>query len=326
MLGGSVAPAFAVTDEERSAARAAAGQGADAFDAGKWQEAVDLFSRAEALVHSPIHLSYIGRAQTNLGHWVSAYEAFNRIKREGVPAGAPSSVKKAVEDASAELARLEPQLPYLAVSVKNPSGQVEVKMDGAVVPPALLGLMRPIDPGQHQFQATNGQASSELVTIDVKPATRQTVELELGAASAPVPAVATTPEQGPATAPPPAAAESSPKNGMRIGSYAAFGVGAVGLAFGTVFLVKYLGTKDDADKICPTSSCPPDKQTAQQAKDSDAASQGTMAVVGYAVGGAGIAAGVTLFILSAGKKTSAENEPGVRPYVGYQTAGIVGRF
>ena len=325
LIWGTVPQAFAVTDEERSAARAAAGQGADAFDAAKWQEAVDLFSRAEALVHSPIHLLFIGRAQTKLGHWVKAYEAFNRIKRDGAPADAPPAVKKAVEDGTAELAQLEPQLPYVAVSVKNPSGQVEVKMDGAVVPPALLGLMHPVDPGQHQFQASNGQSSSEVVTTDVKPTTRHNVELVLGAANAPIPAVATTPEQTP-VAPPPTSDGSGKTNGLRIGSYAAFGVGAAGLAVGTVFLVQYLGTKDDADKICPTSTCPPEKQAEQKSKDSDAASQGTLAVVGYAVGGVGIAAGVTLFILSSGSKKSAALEPGIRPYIGYQTAGVVGRF
>jgi hypothetical protein len=325
LIWGSAPHAFAVTDEERAAARAAAGQGADAFDASKWQEAVDLFSRAEAVVHSPIHLLFIGRAQTKLGHWVKAYEAFNRIKREGAPADAPPAVKKAVEEGSAELAQLEPQLPYVAVSVKNPSGQVEVKMDGTVVPPALLGLMRPVDPGQHQFQASNGQASSEVVTADIKPASRQNVELVLGAATAPTPAVATTPDPSFA-APPPATDESGTKSGLRIGSYAAFGVGAAGLAVGTVFLLKHLGTKDDADKICPTKSCPLEKQAEQKAKDDDAASQGTLAVIGYAVGGAGIAAGVTLLILSSGSKDSAEHEPSIRPYIGYQTAGVVGRF
>jgi hypothetical protein len=325
LMWGAAPHAFAVTDEERAAARAAAGQGADAFDAAKWQEAVDLFSRAETLVHSPIHLLFIGRAQLKLGRWVQAYEAFNRIKREGVPAGAPLAVKKAVEEGSAELAQLEPQLPYVAVSVKNPSGEVEVRMDGTVVPPALLGLMRPVDPGQHQFQASNGQASSEVVTAEIKPATRQTVELELGAASAPIPAVAATPEPSFAP-PPPASDESGTKSGLRIGSYAAFGVGAAGLAVGTVFLLKHLGTKDDADKICPTRSCPVEKQSEQKAKDSDAASQGTLAVIGYAVGGAGIAAGVTLLILSSGSNESADHQPGIRPYIGYQTAGVVGRF
>ena len=94
------APSFAVTDTERAGARAAANQGADAFDQGKWAEAVELFSHAEALVHSPIHLSYIARAQLKLGHWVEAYELFNRIKRE--PVEAPVSAPVAEEAADAE--------------------------------------------------------------------------------------------------------------------------------------------------------------------------------------------------------------------------------
>jgi hypothetical protein len=140
-----------------------------------------------------------------------------------------------------------------------------------------------------------------------------------------VPAAAPPPPETSFAAPPPASDESGTKNGLRIGSYAAFGVGAAGVAFGTVFLLKHLGTKDDADKICPTKSCPPEKQTEQKAKDDDAASQGTLAVIGYAAGGAGIAAGVTLFILSSGSNKSA-SEPEIRPYIGYQTAGVVGRF
>ena len=42
LISSALAPSFAATDEERSAARAAASQGADAFDAGKWQDAVDM--------------------------------------------------------------------------------------------------------------------------------------------------------------------------------------------------------------------------------------------------------------------------------------------
>jgi hypothetical protein len=330
LIWGSVPRALAVTDEERSAARAAAGQGADAFDAGKWQEAVDLFGRAEALVHSPIHLLMMGRAEQKLGHWVKAYELFNRIKREGTPANAPSAVKKAVADAATELAQLEPQLPYVAASVKNPSGDVAVTMDGVPVPPAVVGLMRPVDPGSHQFQATNGQLDSEIATVDAQAATRQTVELELkiprpGAAVAPAAAVA-----APAPASTTPVADSPPpdggSNGLRIGSYVAFGVGAVGLALGTVFLIQSSSTQKDADAICPGTTCDAAKQSEIASKDEDAASQKTIAVAGFVGGGVGIAAGVTLLLLSSGNGKSALNEPGIRPYVGYQTAGVVGRF
>ena len=43
-------------DEQRAAARDLAGDGADAFDQGKYADAIDKFSRAESLVHAVPHL------------------------------------------------------------------------------------------------------------------------------------------------------------------------------------------------------------------------------------------------------------------------------
>jgi hypothetical protein len=332
---------LAVTDEERAAARAAAGQGADAFDAGKWQEAVDLFSRAEALVHSPAHLLYIARAELKLGHWVKAYELFNKVKREPIAPGAPPALKRAVDDASAELARLEPQLPYVAAKVKNPSGDVKVTMDGQPVPPLLLGLLRPVDPGQHQFQATNGQATSDVVTIDAKPATKQTVELELKALAAAPPPPVGAPDAAPAPVAPPdgfspqpmkeAPADSgSGTNGLRVASFGLMGLGVAGLAVGTVFLIQGGGTQSDADKLanelCPTPDCDAESVAAIEKKDSDAASQKTLGVVGLVAGGALAATGVVLFVLSGNQEESAHLRPHVRPYVGFRSVGITGRF
>jgi hypothetical protein len=329
LISGSVTPALAVTDEERSAARAAAGQGADAFDAGQWQNAADLFSRAEALVHSPIHLMFIGRAEAKLGHWVKAYETFNRVKREGAPADAAPAVKKAVDDASRELAQLEPQLPYVAVKVKNPSGTVQVTMDGATVPPLLLGLMRPVDPGQHHFQATNGELSSDTVTLDSQAGSKQTVELELKAAAAATPVAAPAAPAPTAGAATPAAGDTSTSkggtNGLRVASYGAFGLGVVGLAAGTVFLLKAGSTQSESDDLCPTAPCDPAKKDQISSKDKDAASQRTLGAVGLGVGGAAIAAGVVLFVLSSGHEEAASTAR-VTPFIGYRTAGVVGRF
>ena len=116
-------PSFAVSDAERAGARAAANQGADAFEQAKWAEAVELFSRAEALVHSPIHLSYIARAQLKLGRWVEAYELFNRIKREPVEAPVSTAAANAVADANRQLSTLDAQLPYVTVNVKGTDTQ-----------------------------------------------------------------------------------------------------------------------------------------------------------------------------------------------------------
>lgn len=321
--------ALALTDEERSAARAAATQGADAFDAGNWAEAVDLFSRAEALVHSPAHLLYIARSQIKLGQWVKAYEALQKVKREQLPANASPAVKRAVDEAAKELAQLEPQLPYVATKIKNPSGDVQVLVDGTALPPLMVGLLRPMDPGSHQFQAKSGALASEVVTLEVKPASKQTVELELKSQSS-APAVP-PPSTPPPSTPPPAdvsvsTADTSGTNPKRIAAYGALGLGAVGLGVGTLFLVKAGSTQSEADDLCPSEPCPASAKSEIDSKDSDAASQRTLAFVGYGVGVVGIGAGITLWLLSNNDSKSAKNEPRVVPYFGFQSAGVTGRF
>jgi hypothetical protein len=51
-----------------------------------------------------------------------------------------------------------------------------------------------------------------------------------------------------------------------------------------------------------------------------------MAIVGFVVGGAGLAAGATMLVLSMKDGNEAAEQPGVVPYVGFGEAGVVGRF
>jgi len=88
-------------DENRAAARSAAVAGATAMNEGRFAEAADLFTRAEALVHAPTHLLYLARTQVKLGRSsvntveilsglkvgdqvilsdMSAYDAYDRIR------------------------------------------------------------------------------------------------------------------------------------------------------------------------------------------------------------------------------------------------------
>jgi hypothetical protein len=334
--------ASAVTDEERNGARAAATQGADAFNQNRWSDAVELFTRAEELVHSPVHLLFLGRAELKLGHWVKAYEAFNKAKRDKLPDGAPEALVQAVTDASKELAALEPQIPTVSATVSQaPQGQeVTVTMDGEKVPSALVGLARPVDPGAHQFQAVAAGAASDVIAVTVKAGDHQAVELLLkpgapgslpaaGAAPLPAqPAAASSPEPGPpAPAPAPSSAAAGGNSGMRIGGFVALGVGVVGAVVGTVFLVSGSGKQSDADtayKNCGGPLCPLASRDHVHSLDSDAASAKTLGVVGLVVGGVGLATGATLLVLS-GRHTS-ETQASVQPWIGYRSAGVSGSF
>lgn len=330
--------AFAVSDAERAGARAAANQGADAFDQGKWADAVELFGRAEALVHSPIHLSYIARAQLKLGHWVEAYELFNRIKREPLEQPVSTAAANAVADANRQLSTLDAQLPYVTVVVKGTDTQqgVTVTMDGTPVPSALVGVLHPVNPGSHKFRATSATQASPELTVEIKPAARETVELVLAqtaAAVAPVaPVVAAQPQSAtPPPEPKPAPESSSSGSALRVGGYVGLGVGVVGVGLGTVFLLSASSKQKDADsafEACGGKSCSGPDRVKVDSLDSDAATNKTLALTSFVVGGVGLATGVTLLVLS-GKhqaEPTAQLAPRVQPWIGYRSLGLSGTF
>ncbi|HKO54098.1 MAG TPA: hypothetical protein VJV79_40595 [Polyangiaceae bacterium] len=330
-------PSFAVSDAERAGARAAANQGADAFEQGKWADAVELFTRAEALFHSPIHLSYIARSQLKLGHWVEAYELFNRIKREPLEAPASAAATNAVADANRQLATLDAQLPYITLTVKGTDTQgVTVTMDGVAVPSALIGVLHPVNPGPHKFRAASATQSSPEQTVEIKPATRPTIELVLApnaAAVAPVAAVAAPPvtPAEPLPAEPPPSSSSSSGSGMRIGAYTALGVGVLGVGLGTVFLISAGSKQSDADAAfdaCGGKSCSGPDRVKVDDLDSQAATSKTLALTSFIVGGIGLATGATLLVLSGKQKSepAAQLAPRVQPWIGYRSLGLSGTF
>ncbi len=325
--------AGAQTDTERAGARAAAGEGLKAFNEGRHGDAIDLFTRAESLVHAPPHLLYIARANEKLGRLVRAREAYMKITREKLAADAPDAFRQAHTDAQQELSALEPRVPYLTISVKGDgASQAGVTLDDKVVPPALVGVPYPVDPGEYRIQASGKDVKSEVATVMIAEGKRETVELLLASAPGSLPPGASpsatdpAPNSAPGT---PAPVDPGPKStdsgpgAMRIGAYVGLGVGVVGLAAGTIFALQSSSKRSEADDLCGASGCPKSKQDEVNALDSDADSAATLATVGFIVGGVGVATGVTLFILSSGEK---RDSAAIRPWVGWGSAGVSGHF
>src|SRR5215216_760448 len=120
--------ARAQTREQKAGARAAADAGGDAFDAGKYAEAADLFERAERLVHAPPHLLYAARAHVKLGHLVEARELYLSLTRERLPDSTPRAFRDAQQMGEKELADVEPRLPYVSVVVQGGAGATSVQV------------------------------------------------------------------------------------------------------------------------------------------------------------------------------------------------------
>jgi hypothetical protein len=335
--------AGAQTDDDRAGARTLATEGAKAFAAQRWSEAIDLFTRAEALVHAPPHLLFLARARVKLGQLVLARETYTRIARENVPAGAPSAFIEAQTAAKAELPALEPRIAMLTVNVTGADAKtVSVTVDGQKLSSVFVGAPKPVDPGEHRLQATAEGMASDVYTLHIKEGAKESVSLALLPHKGPPPVAAAPPPA--ATAAAPSAPVSTPvdtqardtasppaggSNGLRIASYVALGVGALGLGAGTVFGLQSMSKRSSADELCPDPNhCPVAQKDKVEGLDEDARSAQTLATIGFIAGGVGVATGITLLVLSGKKHDSSAlvPSPTIRPWIGLRSAGVVGTF
>lgn len=317
-------------------ARALAGEGAKAYQEGRWADAIDLFTRAESLIHAPPHLLYIARAQKQTGLLVQARENLLAIVREELAPSAPHAFHQAQEDARSELKDVEGRLPYVTLTLKGAgSASVTLTQDGNKIPSALVGIPRPVDPGSHTFEAAAGSLKGR-VSVDVKEGEKKRVTLELTAselppAAPPTPAPPVTTSAPASTAPPAASAEAPPPaspppesdtgggggggggSGLLIGSLVGFGVGAVGIGVGTVFTLSAASKKSQSDDLYNNNNCAKfcsaDIQSQVKDLDDQSSSAQTLGLVGFIAGGVGIATGVTLLVLRGKSDKAAENVP-----------------
>lgn len=350
--------------EEKIGARAAAAEGAKAFQEGRWADAIDYFTRAESLVHAPPHLLYIARAQKQTGLLVQSRENLLSIIREDLSGTAPRAFHQAQDDAKAELKELEPRLPYVTVQLKGAgSSSVTLLQDGNKIPSALVGVPRPVDPGSHTFEATAGSLKGR-VSVDVKEGEKKRVTLELGAGElppAPPPTTAPTPAAGAATpastSPTPSPVEPAPaapppepdtgggggkSTGLLIGSIAGFAVGIGGVALGAISMGSASSKQSDSDTLFSDNNCAAASGTGTGVKCTDAVkaqisdldgqadSARTLGIVGFVAGGVGLAAGGTLLVmyLGSGKSasSSAHSVPGLRVSVTPSFIRVGGTF
>jgi hypothetical protein len=350
-LLGLTNPALAQSDEQRAGARSLATEGAQAFNEGRFKDAVDLFSKAETLVHAPPHLLFTARAHAKLGQFVKAREAYMKIVKEQLAPNAPQAFRDAQVAAEEERKQVEPHIGRLTIKVEGADGAKDlvVAVDGQPISLVLLGVPQPMDPGEHLVTATATGFKGAPVTASLKDAGQGavSVKMEVDHAVPPPGAVAAPASSAPAGTQPPTGAPptdtgAGSNNGMRIGSYVGFGVGAVGIALGTVFVMKSSSKRkaaneatSDLEKVGSTTggvcsvaggTCRGDILPAQKVDDLDdqARSAKTLGIVGYVVGGLGIATGVTLFVLSNKKEDS--KAAFVAPYVGFGAVGMRGAF
>jgi hypothetical protein len=326
--------ASAQSDEERAAARSLWSQASEAMSAGKFEETIDLATRAEALVHAPTHLLLIARAQAKLGRFVAARESYLKITREELPATAPGAFKNAQQEAKSELPAIEPKIASLKVVVEGASGRkIPVKIDDQPVAEALVGVHRPIDPGKHNVVAYPPSLSPVEQSVTLGDGEKKEIKLVIPAGPLPsgTPGSAADDPDGQsgqgqqATLPPDTGGAA---NGLTYAGIGVTGLAVAGIAVGIVFTAMASGTLGDADDAFAacTPNCTPAQRDNITKFDSDAATQGTIGTIGFIAGGAAFAAGLPLLIVGLTRKPHPQKTGWVAPYVAPNGFGAFGRF
>ncbi|WP_437718845.1 hypothetical protein WMF45_22000 [Sorangium sp. So ce448] len=338
--------ALAQSDQDRAAARSLATQGAEAFTSGRFEEAIDLLGRAEALVHAPTHLLLMARAQVRLGRLVAAKETYLRIVREELPPTAPSPFKRAQQDAREELAAIDPRIASLRIALEGAAGRkIGVKLDGQPVADALLGVHRPIDPGNHVVTVVPPGLAPIEQGVTVGDGERKELKIPVPEGPAVVPPPGGSVEGqgtwgGGQTEVPPAAppgtSERKTNAAMLGGGIAATALGLGGVVVGSVFLANSSGTQKEANDLSAThgcesqslagGECSPAIQAQIKSLDADAASQQTIGAVGLIGGGVLLAGGVTLLVLELTSKPEPSSSAWIAPYVTPTGLGVRGAF
>jgi PEGA domain len=299
---------------DRATARTLAQEGQQALDAKKFSVAADKFTRADSLVHAPTLLIGLARAQLGLGKLVEAQESFNRIIREGIAPGSPRSWTKSLDDATKEVDAITTRLPWVTITVLGPTNP-EVVIDSTPVPSASLGVKRPVNPGSHTVKASAEGFLPAEKTMVFSEGQSISVGLELEQAPvdavSPVAALVTTSE-----------APRSSGNGRKTAGFVALGVGGAGLIVGGVTGFLALGKHSKLADVCPDGFCDPDTQGAAL---NSYHTMGTIATVGFIVGGVGIATG-TILLVTAPKESQSANRATWSPFIGVGSAGVRGSF
>jgi tetratricopeptide (TPR) repeat protein len=339
---------FAQTPEERAGARSAARSGLQAYEAGKYADALDLFSRAENLVHAPTHLLYIARANVKLGKLVRAQEAYQQLIREKLAANAPQPFRDAQQSAEQELAAFDSRIPTVTIKITGTTdtSQLKVTMDGKTIPAALVGIPYPADPGTHKFAAVAPGYSAAPIEKTLAENGREQIELKLKAdpnavaTSTPDASKPTTPDSATTTQPGPKATTvdlttkpETKSNTNRVLAYTALGVGAVGVGAGIYFLLGRNSADDEASKKyeqCRPTKCEgPGEKSAINKLDDEASTKGWLSVMSFSVGGLAAITGITLLIVDSGKSSTASTstpQSNVRVWAGPGSLGLTGQF
>jgi hypothetical protein len=325
----AAAPVLADVGADRGQARELGTQAYQAAEKGDWVKAEDLFRRADSIYHANTLLLGLARARAHLGKYVEAWEDYHRILVESLPPNASPAMKKAVDDARAEIGSVEGKRARVTLTVTGPSSPV-VTIDGAPINAAALGAEREVNPGKHAVHAestgylpgdtsfTVGEGQSTTLSLRLEPAPTSAAVAAPAAGAAPGTTVDASSGQGGST--------------RRTLGLVGMGVGAAGLVTGVITGVIAMGDHSSVmNNVCAKGPCGQSDLTSYSSSIDSYHTVGAISTIGFIAGAVLAAGGAVLFFTapSGGASPVGQGEGAhvaLAPYVGLGHAGLAGSF
>lgn len=272
--------ACAIAHADESAAQRAEqlfDQGRALLQAGDAAAACPKFEQSQALDPALGTILNLGWCYQSEERWFDAYSTFERAIALARGEGHPDAERIASERAE----RAAAHLPKLRVLPSASTPQPALFLDGAALDWNGAEQQWPLAPGAHTLsaRAPGSAESNSRVQLPDDGTAIVTVQLPALVRLAPTPA--------------PEPARPKAFRSERVLAIGAGALGVAGVVVGTVFGLNSASKRDAADAHCDGPRCRDDEGMALRR---DAVRAGNWSTVAFAVGGVGLAAGVTLWL------------------------------
>jgi len=288
--------------------------------------ALKAYQGADAIMGVPTTGIEVGRAQMALGLLAEARDTLLRVSRFPKDPGEPEAFTTARVSAQKLSENLAQRIPSLQIDVVGVTeiALLEVRVDGALIPNALLGLPRKTNPGAHRITAlVPGRAPLE-TKVQLEERAREVVTVDFARAAATTKGHAPGPDEpvGGGTA-----TDGPPPEVLPIVAYASFGLAGAGLLVGAITGGVSLSTTSSVKDTCTDDVCP----TSSEADAQRALTLAHVSTVSFAVAGAAAVVGVVTAILAFSDSSSGSDDNSapaarVEPVLGPGMIGLRGWF